>query len=276
MSELVRGGQGRSGDAVTSVAYWACSVCVAGTLICASSVAFDHVLKGKKENEMVTEKVVTGGEVRAIQPLSVGRIVNVKSTKQSDPLAAIVTKVHAGMCADLEVFVSGTDEAERIRCKLTPKHRSVRLISCVLTDEVDGGGHEVWCSWPERVPPATTETAMADPVATTSHAGRPDAGGIAETVAAVEGGNLAEGITIPATGKLDAGDQQAVAVADQENARARDERQSSPDGMTASERAMSESSPEAAAARRREQDGESDPVAEVAADAADQQASETK
>ena len=40
-------------------------------------------------------------------------------------------------------------------------------------------------------------------------------------------------------------DLQAVAKADQENARLRDERDASPDGMTASERAMAESEPAA-------------------------------
>ncbi len=60
----------------------------------------------------------------------------------------------------------------------------------------------------------------------------------------------------------------AIAAADQENATKRDERTASSDGMTPSERAMSESSaPAKAAAKRRKQDGGKDPVADIAAKA---------
>ena len=60
----------------------------------------------------------------------------------------------------------------------------------------------------------------------------------------------------------------AIAAADQENATKRDERAASTDGMTPSERAMSESSaPAKAAAKRRKQDGGKDPVAKIAAKA---------
>jgi hypothetical protein len=60
----------------------------------------------------------------------------------------------------------------------------------------------------------------------------------------------------------------AIAAADQENATKRDQRAASKDGMTPSERAMSESAaPAKAAAKRRKQDGGKDPVAKIAANA---------
>ena len=59
----------------------------------------------------------------------------------------------------------------------------------------------------------------------------------------------------------------AIAAADQENATKRDQRAASRDGMTPSERAMSESAPAKAAAKRRKQDGGKDPVAKIAAKA---------
>ena len=59
----------------------------------------------------------------------------------------------------------------------------------------------------------------------------------------------------------------AIAAADQENATKRDQRAASKDGMTPSERAMSESAPAKAAAKRRKQDGGKDPVAKIAAKA---------
>ena len=59
----------------------------------------------------------------------------------------------------------------------------------------------------------------------------------------------------------------AIAAADQENATKRDQRAASTDGMTPSERAMSESAPAKAAAKRRKQDGGKDPVAKIAAKA---------
>ena len=59
----------------------------------------------------------------------------------------------------------------------------------------------------------------------------------------------------------------AIAAADQENATKRDQRAASKDGMTPSERAMSESAPANAAAKRRKQDGGKDPVAKIAAKA---------
>ena len=57
----------------------------------------------------------------------------------------------------------------------------------------------------------------------------------------------------------------AIAAADQENATTRDQRSASKDGMTPSERAMSERAPAKAAAKRRKQDGGKDPVAKIAA-----------
>ncbi|MEO0513642.1 MAG: winged helix-turn-helix domain-containing protein [Planctomycetota bacterium] len=59
----------------------------------------------------------------------------------------------------------------------------------------------------------------------------------------------------------------AIAAADQENATKRDQRSASKDGMTPSERAMTESAPAKAAAKRRKQDGGKDPVAKIAAKA---------
>ncbi|MEL6741211.1 MAG: winged helix-turn-helix domain-containing protein [Planctomycetota bacterium] len=59
----------------------------------------------------------------------------------------------------------------------------------------------------------------------------------------------------------------AIAAADQENATKRDQRAASKDGMTPSERAMSESAPAKAAAKRRKQDGGKDPVTKIAAKA---------
>ncbi len=59
----------------------------------------------------------------------------------------------------------------------------------------------------------------------------------------------------------------AIAAADQENATKRDQRSASKDGMTPSERAMSESAPAKAATKRRKQDGGKDPVAKIAAKA---------
>ncbi|MEL6397368.1 MAG: winged helix-turn-helix domain-containing protein [Planctomycetota bacterium] len=60
----------------------------------------------------------------------------------------------------------------------------------------------------------------------------------------------------------------AIAAADQENASKRDQRAASKDGMTPSERAMSENAaPAKAAAKRRKQDGGKDPVAKIAAKA---------
>jgi len=59
----------------------------------------------------------------------------------------------------------------------------------------------------------------------------------------------------------------AIAAADQENATKRDQRATSKDGMTPSERAMSESTAEKAAAKRRKRDGGKDPVAKIAAKA---------
>ncbi|MEL6499744.1 MAG: winged helix-turn-helix domain-containing protein [Planctomycetota bacterium] len=60
----------------------------------------------------------------------------------------------------------------------------------------------------------------------------------------------------------------AIAAADQENATKRDQRAASKDGMTPSERAMTESAaPAKAAAKRRKQDGGKDPVAKIAAKA---------
>jgi len=59
----------------------------------------------------------------------------------------------------------------------------------------------------------------------------------------------------------------AIAAADQENATKRDQRAASTDGMTPSERAMAESAPAKAAAKRRNQDGGKDPVAKIAAKA---------
>ena len=59
----------------------------------------------------------------------------------------------------------------------------------------------------------------------------------------------------------------AIAAADQENATKRDQRSASKDGMTPSERAMTESAPPKAAAKRRKQDGGMDPVADIAAKA---------
>ena len=59
----------------------------------------------------------------------------------------------------------------------------------------------------------------------------------------------------------------AIAAADQENATKRDQRAASKDGMTPSERAMAESAPAKAAAKRRNQDGGKDPVAKIAAKA---------
>ena len=56
----------------------------------------------------------------------------------------------------------------------------------------------------------------------------------------------------------------AIAAADQENATKRDQRAASTDGMTPSERAMAESAPAKAAAKRRKQDGGKDPVAKIA------------
>ena len=59
----------------------------------------------------------------------------------------------------------------------------------------------------------------------------------------------------------------AIAAADQENASKRDQRAASKDGMTPSERAMNETAPAKAAAKRRKQDGGKDPVAKIAAKA---------
>lgn len=59
----------------------------------------------------------------------------------------------------------------------------------------------------------------------------------------------------------------AIAAADQENATKRDQRAASKDGMTPSERAMAESAPAKAAAKRRKQDSGKDPVAKIAAKA---------
>jgi len=63
---------------------------------------------------------------------------------------------------------------------------------------------------------------------------------------------------------LAAANLKAIAAADQENATKRDQRAASKDGMTPSERAMSESAPAKAAAKRRKQDGGKDPVAKIA------------
>jgi len=75
----------------------------------------------------------------------------------------------------------------------------------------------------------------------------------AKVAKAIKDGNLADGIEVPtrrAKKKLTAAERKALLAkhkADQDNARVRDERASSADGMTASERAMTES---AAAAKR--------------------------
>jgi len=79
--------------------------------------------------------------------------------------------------------------------------------------------------------------------------GAGDDAGVAETMQAVEKGNLAEGIEVPrrrAKKKLSKKEREALKAeskADQENARLRDEREDASDDMTASERAMAQSEP---------------------------------
>jgi len=73
----------------------------------------------------------------------------------------------------------------------------------------------------------------------------------AKAAKAIKNGNLADGIEVPtsrAKKKLTAAERKALLAkhkADQENARVRNERASSADGMTASERAMTESAADA-------------------------------
>ena len=69
----------------------------------------------------------------------------------------------------------------------------------------------------------------------------------ARAVEAVVKGDLTKGVEVPTGPKKQATPEQlaAVAKADQENARLRDERAAAPDGQTASERAMAETEPRA-------------------------------
>ncbi|MEO0513580.1 MAG: winged helix-turn-helix domain-containing protein [Planctomycetota bacterium] len=89
---------------------------------------------------------------------------------------------------------------------------------------------------------------------------------MAASAARAEGAAKTKRALAEAKASVDA-NLKAIAAADQENATKRDQRSASKDGMTPSERAMSESAPAKATAKRRKQDGGKDPVAKIAAKA---------